>query len=151
MHTRVVAGFLLIVSVCSARAQITGAQDYGVGGSSVSWFPRSPALFLNPAYLGRLHQGDVYFSTDHFSNLSSLCSSYFVPFVGTFAVGMGNDFSLMEYSLGYGTLLNKDLAVGGAFNVERGGVDYSTFSAGVSAHVLESETMTSGLHVGASA
>jgi tetratricopeptide (TPR) repeat protein len=140
-----------IVWVPAAQSQITGSQDYGLGGSSVSWLPRPSALFLNPSSLARLHQGDVHFATNRFSGLSSLSASYFVPSVGTFGVGIGNESSVRYYSFGYGLLVSKYFAVGGALNALQSDVDYTTVSVGASVHLPRNETMNSGLHFGASA
>lgn len=144
---RVIVFFFFLSPVYS---QITGSQDYGLGGSSVAWLPRSSALFLNPSYLARLHQGDVHMTTNRFADLSSLSLSSFFPFAGTFAAGVGNEFGRRHFGIGYGFLLGRDVAVGTGFNVVRSHVDYGGLSLGMSTHLFHGGTMNSGLLFGAS-
>ena len=89
---------LLTVPPVSAQSQLAGSKDYGLGGSSVMWLRYPGALFLNPAEIARLHQGEILISTHRFSTLPSLSTAHFVPFVGTFAVGIANEGNQSWYS-----------------------------------------------------
>lgn len=129
-----------------AQSPVTGSQDYGLGGSSIMWLPRPSALFLNPSQLARIHQGEMLTATQRFSNLSSLSSAYFVPSVGTFALGVANEPRL--YSLGYARFFGK-VAVGGAVNFVRDGFERMTFSLGTTLHFADQMTANSGYHIGA--
>lgn len=134
----------------SAQSQVAGSKNYGLGGSSVMWLPRSAALFLNPAEIARLHQDEFLVSTHRFSTVPSISAARFIPFMGTFAVGIANEANHNWYSAAYGRLLGKRQAVGGAINVVRDGFTRLTVSLGTALHLPDSASQHSGLHAGMS-
>ncbi|MEE9225084.1 MAG: tetratricopeptide repeat protein [Bacteroidota bacterium] len=134
----------------SAQSQVAGSKNYGLGGSSVMWLPRSAALFLNPAEVARLHQDEFFLSTHRFSTVPSLSAAHFIPFVGTFVVGIANESNHNWYSAGYGRLVGKHQTVGGALNVIRDGFTRLAVSFGTALHLPDSPSQNSGLHAGLS-
>lgn len=134
-----------------AQSQITGSQDYGMANSSVMWLPRPSVIFLNPALLARIHQGEIAVVSSRFSGLPSMSGMYFVPSFGSFGVGVANEQTARRYTVGYGRLLSKHVSMGGAFNILSRGTQRSTLSFGGAFHLLDTETAQSGLHIGASA
>lgn len=142
--------FFSLTVVVFGQSQIAGSQDYGLGGSSIMWLPRSSALFLNPSQIARIRQGEMLFSTHRFSALPSLSAAYFVPFTGTFAIGVANDLHFKWYSSGYGRLLGKHLSVGGALTFIDDSSDQFAASLGISGQFLNAFSPNSGLHAGVS-
>lgn len=134
--------------LAAAQSQISGSENYGLGGSSVMGLPRAGSLFLNPALVARIHDGEIFLSNQHLSTFSSLSAAQFVPFVGTFAAGVANEADKSWYSIGYGRLLTRCSALGGALNLVHGGGDAVTISLGGAMHLLETSTPNSGLHTG---
>lgn len=153
MHRAVALLLLLELNVPSAAAQsqIAGSKNYGLGGSSVMWLPRSSALFLNPAEFARLHQDEFLVSTHRLSSLPSLSVAHFEPFIGTFALGIANELSQNWYSAGYGRLVGGHQTVGGSVSVIREQVTRVAVSVGTSFHFPDSLSQYTGLHAGFSA
>jgi len=140
---------LLVVAAFPVRSQslIGGAWDYALGNSSLSWFPRSSSLFVNPSELGRIHQEEVLISTARFRSLASMSGALFVPSTGTFGFGFSVDDTVTEFSVGAGKIIGRYHTVGGSLSVIekiRGG-----FRMGLgSALHFPSATENSGAHIG---
>ncbi|HEX9615412.1 MAG TPA: tetratricopeptide repeat protein [Bacteroidota bacterium] len=140
---------LLVLVVCSsvpALSQSAGGLDHALGGSSVMWLPRASALFLNPAEIASVREGSLAFTTHRFSSLSSFSTSYFVPFVGTFAAGVTSFGPSNQYTVGFGGQWGNyefGTSLSGFRNVEE------TFglSLGASLH-LNNQVARSGFHTG---
>ncbi|MBI4419112.1 MAG: hypothetical protein HY563_10065 [Ignavibacteriales bacterium] len=114
---RVLSLLVLFATFVSIVVSQTGAYDFGLGGSSVMWFPRPSAVFLNPAELGRIREGVFSLNTHRISSLNSFGGAYFVPFVGTFAAGIARFGPAQQYSVGYG----------GTWGPFGGGIGFSGF------------------------
>src|SRR5713101_552712 len=143
---------LILVALCHhfTQAQTTGSRDYGLSGSSVMWLPHPGALFLNPAELARLRQGEVLLSTNRFSTLSSFDAAYFEPFIGTFAAGVANGVAGTQYSFGYARTLFQHHGLGVSVNLLRDGVEKVSVSIGASLHFAQPAKRNSGFHAGLS-
>ena len=130
-------------------AQQTGASDLATGGSSVMWIPTPSALFLNPAELARLRQGDFSFSAGRFTRLSSFSASLYEPSVGTFGAGVGVVDSLSQYTVGYALPIGRYHGFGVALNAFRRTEESFGVSFGTSLH-FPGSVENSGLHAAAS-
>lgn len=131
------------------QLQEAGTSDYALANSSVAWIPRSSSLFLNPGELARLHQNDFNVSSGRFRSVASMSGDMFVPFVGTFGLGVAPDGNSTLYSAGFGRLVYKYSTIGGAVSIltnVRGGF---RFSLGTALH-MPSRGEESGWHVGVS-
>ncbi|HLX11503.1 MAG TPA: hypothetical protein VKS81_01700 [Bacteroidota bacterium] len=127
------------------QTHLTGAQSFSVGDSPVLWLDYSGGLFYNPAYLARVHQGDILMSADRFSQLSFFSGSYFIPEYGTLSAGVSNDLNQRWYSAGFGRLLSRNVMIGGALNLLSDGSDQATISLGMAGQFFDSSSPYSGL------
>lgn len=133
----------------SVFAQQTGATDLATGGSSVMWIPTPSSLFLNPAELARLRQGDFSFNTGRFTKLSSFSASFYAPAVGTFGAGVGVVDSLSQYTVGYALPIDRYHGFGVALTTFRRTEESFGVSFGTSLHFPGSRE-NSGIHAAAS-
>jgi tetratricopeptide (TPR) repeat protein len=143
------AVLLLWAMTAQAQIQTVGGKDYGLAASSVMWLPRSGALFLNPAELGRVHQSEFLLSTERFRNMASMSGTFAIPFIGTFAGGVANEDSLTRYSAGFGRLIGSYHTIGGSVSILAPIQDGFRFSFGGAFHLPFSE-QNSGIHAGLS-
>ena len=142
---------LACVSAVQSYAQISGSKDYALGGASVMWFPAPAAIFLNPAELARIHEGEFFVSTNKLANLSSMSATYFEPFVGTFGAGIAPVGKSTQYSLAYSRLLGAHHTIGTSVNLFKDAPFLATFSVGTALHFPDTTTPNSGFHAGISA
>ena len=131
-----------------AFTQVTGSSDYALGGSSVMWFPRPSTLYLNPAELARVHQAEFFLSTNRWSNFSSMTGTHFEPFVGTFAAGIARLASTTQVSAGFSSIVFGQHGAGAAVNINPDAQQSVSFALGLSAHVPDSISRSSGFHGG---
>jgi tetratricopeptide (TPR) repeat protein len=130
-----------------SQSLISGAWDYALGNSSLSWFPSPSSLFVNPSELGRIHENEVLVSTERFRSLGSMSGALFVPYTGTFGFGSSVDSTETEFRAGFGRIIGRYHTIGGSVSVIdriRGGF---RFGIGSAFH-FPSTTKNSGLHVG---
>ncbi|GEM_PF-2385298 len=146
---------LAIILSCipvTSLGQMSGTHNYGMGESSVMRNRGVSALFLNPGELARIHNQELYISANRFSEMPGIGVAHFVPSLGTFAFGIGNEFGISQYSLGFGKIFYDYQTVGGAINYISGpGTDDVTLSLGTTIHLPEAEGKNSGLLLGVSA
>ncbi len=140
----------VISAALPALSQLSGSKDYGLGGSSVMWYPRAGGLYLNPGEISRLHQTEFMISTSKFSNLASMSAVHFEPFIGTFAAGISNVQGFDQFSAGYARLWYRQHTIGGSVNVMPDSPTKVSLSLGSSAHFSDSSSQNSGFHVGVS-
>jgi len=143
---------LILCLLClssAALAQQTGASDFATGGSSVMWIPTPSSLFLNPAELARLRQGDFSFNAGRFTRLSSFSASLYAPSVGTFGAGVGVVDSLSQYTVGYALPIGRHHGFGVALTSFRKTQESFGVSFGTSLHFPVS-VENSGIHAAAS-
>lgn len=140
---------LCLCFVPSVFAQQTGATDLAMGGSSAMWIPTPSSLFLNPAELARLRQGDFSFNTGRFTKLSSFSASFYAPDVGTFGAGVGVVDSLSQYTVGYAAPIGRYHGFGVALTTFRRTKESLSVSFGTSLH-FPGSIENSGIHAAAS-
>jgi tetratricopeptide (TPR) repeat protein len=140
---------LFCATTAQAQIQTIGGKDYGLAASSVMWLPRSGALFLNPAELGRIHQSEFLLSTERVRSMASMSGTFAIPFIGTFAGGIANEDSLTRYSVGFGRLIGDYHTLGGSVSILAPVQDGFRFSFGGAVHFPSSE-QNSGIHAGLS-
>ncbi len=133
-----------------AQAQLTGATDYALGGSSVMWLPASAAVFLNPAEVSRVHQHEFLVTGGRSFSLSSITGNVFVPFVGTLAAGIGQENGETHVNLSYGRILGRYHSAGIGFTYLEKNPKRSGLSMGFTLHFPTTSAANSGLHVGMS-
>ncbi len=146
---RVTLMLYLLASIAGAQSLVVGSKDFGLASSSVMWMPRSTALFLNPAEVGRVHQNEFLLSTARFRSMASMSGTYSIPFWGTFAAGIANQDSLSHYTLGYGRLLGSHHSIGTSVSVINKIQDGFRIDFGGFFHFPFSE-LNSGIHSGIS-
>ncbi|MEW5799272.1 MAG: hypothetical protein AB1728_09720 [Bacteroidota bacterium] len=141
--------FLIIACSVAGIAQsfdIEG-KEYGLASSSVMWLPRSSALFLNPAELGRIHQDEFLLHTNRFRSMTAMAGSFAIPFFGTFSGGISTKDSLTHYSIGYGRRIGRYHTVGTAVSIISPIQDGFRYSFGGTLH-FPSSIQNSGVHAG---
>jgi tetratricopeptide (TPR) repeat protein len=150
---RSIAVVLLITlgtAVTWAQFQESGTGDYALGNSSVMWLPRSSSLFLNPGELAHVRQGEFLITAGRFRTLESMSAAFFVPYVGTFGLGVAPVDNLPLASIGYARVIGGYSMLGGALSLPSEVAQGFRFSFGGSLHV-PFNIKESGMHVGLSA
>ncbi|MBI5214239.1 MAG: hypothetical protein HY960_00640 [Ignavibacteriae bacterium] len=141
---------LLLSVVGFSQSQIAGSNNYALGGSSVMRVAKPSALFLNPGELARIHTRELFLGTSRFESLPIIGVAHFVPFVGTFGIGIGNEFGSSQYSIGYARIIGTRHTVGGTLTYINNTNPEITASLGSSVHFPGTEGKNSGIMAGLS-
>ncbi|MBI3193095.1 MAG: tetratricopeptide repeat protein [Ignavibacteriae bacterium] len=147
---KLISIMFLLSAVGFSQSQIAGSNNYALGGSSVMRVAKPSALFLNPGELARIHTRELFLGTNRFESLPTIGVAHFIPYVGTFAFGIGNEFSASQYSLGYARIIGTRHTVGGSLNYIKNSKPEVTFSLGSSVHFPGIEGINSGIMTGLS-
>lgn len=133
-----------------AQFQGFGASDYALGNSSVMWLPRSSSLFLNPGELAHLRQSEFLITSGRFRSLESMTAAFFVPYVGTFGLGVAPIDGSRLASVGFGRVIGGYSMVGGSLSLATDVPQGVRLGFGGTLHV-PFRIKESGIHVGLSA
>jgi len=133
-----------------AQFQGFGTSDYALGNSSVMWLPQSTSLFLNPGELAHLRQSEFLITSGRFRSLESMTAAFFVPYVGTFGLGVAPIDGLPLASVGFGRVIGGYSMVGGSLSLATDVPQGVRLGFGGTLHV-PFRIKESGIHVGFSA